>query len=43
MGKYYEILVNSMFLRQWAFWQTRKTCGVRMRWECRERFPRHQL
>ena len=35
--------VNLCPTRAWASYQICKNCGLRMRRECRERFPRHQL
>ena len=39
-------MTNSLFswpATGWASYQIRKIAGLCMRWECRERFPCHQL
>ena len=39
---YGNIALGTHWLRQWASYQIRINCGLRLRLECRERFPRHR-
>ena len=35
--------IHVLYIISWASYQTRKNCGLRMRQEYQERFPRHRL